>query len=270
VNGQSVFLLGARSSQMERFRFARIPADEKMSMEGWINLRQALYDPAMREEASRRFAANGAESSRPEMVAQLKVSAQHIVDIYAGAPYDKDMQNVGGLPGLSGFIEKVVPENDRERASETMLRILNGTMFELYNLSRERASLPPAKDTEQTARDFLTQSVLSLSDVMAYPAPVMFALDGFDQKQASVFQVTKTPGRNVVYLGCVLLIVGVFSMLYVRERRVWVWLQDQGGGAGTELKMALSSTRQTMDVDAEFDRLRAALLPASSGHKKVN
>jgi cytochrome c biogenesis protein len=270
LNGQSVFMLGARSTQMERFRFARIPADENMTMAGWVNLRNALFDPAMREEAAGRFAAVGAESTKPEMVSQLKVSAQHIVDIYAGAPYEKDMQNVGGLPGLSTFIEKVVPENDRERASETMLRILHGTMFQLYNLSRERAALPPAKDTEQATRDFLTQSVLSISDVIAYPAPVMFALDGFDQKQASVFQVTKTPGRNVVYLGCVLLIVGVFSMLYVRERRVWVWLQDQGHGAGTELKMALSSTRQTMDVDAEFDRLRAALLPASNGQEKVN
>jgi cytochrome c biogenesis protein len=97
---------------------------------------------------------------------------------------------------------------------------------------------------------------------------VIFALDSFEQKQASVFQVTRTPGRDVVYLGCALLILGVFSMLYVRERRLWVWLQDQG--AGTTLKMALSSTRQTMDVDAEFERLKHALLPGAAEKVKVS
>lgn len=63
----------------------------------------------------------------------------------------------------------------------------------------------------------------------------------------------------MVYLGCVLLIIGVFSMLYIRERRVWVWLQDDGQG-GTRVSMALSSTRQTLDTDREFDRLRDGVL----------
>ncbi len=269
LNGQSVFLLGARNSQMEGFRFARIPADENMSMEGWLSLRSALHDPAMRLEAARRFAVAGAESGKPEQIEQLKVSAEHVIDIYAGASFVKDVPNPGGLTGLSAFIEQVVPENDRERASGTMLRILDGCMYELYNLARERASLPPVSPQVEATRHFMTQSVLALSDVMAYPAPVMFAMASFDQKQASVFQVTRTPGRNVVYLGCVLLILGVFSMLYVRERRVWVWLQDQpGAGGGTALKMALSSTRQTMDVDAEFDRLRSSLLPSALDQKE--
>jgi len=75
---------------------------------------------------------------------------------------------------------------------------------------------------------------------MLYPVPVVLALDSFDQKQASVFQVTRTPGRNVVYLGCILLIIGVFAMLYIRERRLWSWLQDDGQG-GTRVRMALSA-----------------------------
>ena len=73
---------------------------------------------------------------------------------------------------------------------------------------------------------------------------------------------TRTPGRNVVYLGCVLLIIGVFAMLYIRERRLWVWLQDDGAG-GTRVKMALSSTRQTLDTDREFERLQRTVLGAA-------
>ena len=87
----------------------------------------------------------------------------------------------------------------------------------------------------------------------------MLQLTGFNQVQASVFQMARAPGKTLVYLGAVLLIIGVFAMLYIRERRLWIWLQPADGG-GTKLQAALSTTRRTLDVDAEFDQLRSALL----------
>ena len=104
----------------------------------------------------------------------------------------------------------------------------------------------------------MTQAVLALSDLPLYPAPMTFQLKDFTQVQASVFQVARAPGRNIVYLGCALLILGVFAMLYVRERRLWVWLAPHGAGA--QATMALSSNRQTMDTDREFDMLKTKLI----------
>jgi cytochrome c biogenesis protein len=103
--------------------------------------------------------------------------------------------------------------------------------------------------------------VTSLSDSFFYPSPILFQLVDFTQVQASVFQVARAPGKTLVYLGSVLLIVGVFVMLYVRDRRLWVWLQPEGAG-GTRVTTALSSTRRTLDGDAEFDKLKARLLQA--------
>jgi cytochrome c biogenesis protein len=111
----------------------------------------------------------------------------------------------------------------------------------------------------EKAQTFMTQAVLSLSDSFYYPAPVMAQLASFEQKQASVFQVARAPGKTLVYLGSVLLIIGVFAMLYVRERRLWIWIQDDGTG-GTKLSAALSTTRKTLDADQEFEHLKAALL----------
>jgi cytochrome c biogenesis protein len=270
VDGQMVFMLGVRGSTMEAMRFLKVPADENLSMNGWLGLRTALLDPAMRAEAARLFAASATAPGGAEMQAQLQMSAQRVLDIYAGVPYDKDMNNPGGMNGLSLFLEKVVPEDDRERAGATLMQMLNGAMFQLYNLSRQQAGQAPLSLESEEARNYLTSAVLTIADALAYPAPVIFALESFEQKQASVFQVTRTPGRDVVYLGCALLIIGVFSMLYVRERRLWVWLQEQGQGSGTTLKMALSSTRQTMDVDAEFERLKQALLPGAAEKVKVS
>jgi cytochrome c biogenesis protein len=263
---QSVYLLGVRSSTSEGFRYLRVPADGSGSMDTWLNMRTALFNPEMRAQAAQRFAAKGAPVDKPEMQQQLATSAQRLLDIFAGMQFDKNIPNEAGLVGLGVFIESVVPAADRDRAAETMMQMLNGSMAELLALTQEGMKQPPTDLNLEKGREFLTQVVLAQSDAMAYPVAAVFALDGFEQRQASVFQVTRTPGRNVVYLGCVLLIIGVFAMLYVRERRVWVWLQaDEADGApnGTAMKLALSSTRQTLDVDAEFDRLREALLPGA-------
>lgn len=265
LNGQAVFLLGVRESPSEGFRYLRVPADENGSLTAWLRLRQALADEPQRREAVRRFAANAAPRDRPDLAGQLSLSSQRALDLFAGvimsprAEGDTSPVPVGGLTALSDFIEKVVPEAERERTSETLVRILNGTVFELMNVSREKAGLPALPPESDAARNFLSQAVLSISDAALYPMPVVLMLDSFEQRQASVFQVTRTPGRNVVYLGCVLLIVGVFAMLYIRERRLWVWLHSDEAG-GTQVRMALSSTRHTLDTDAEFDRVRAAVL----------
>ena len=107
----------------------------------------------------------------------------------------------------------------------------------------------------------MTQAVLSLSDSFFYPAPVLLELDDFKQVQASVFQVARAPGKTLVYLGAVLLIVGVFAMLYIRERRLWIWLAPpmRPHGAATNITAAMSTTRRTLDADAEFERLKRAI-----------
>ena len=119
----------------------------------------------------------------------------------------------------------------------------------------------------------MTQAVFALSDAQHYPAPMAFELKDFEQVQASVFQVARAPGKNVVYLGCVLLIIGIFAMLYIRDRRIWVWLAPQspatpeGAQASADTgpvhaTMALSTNRKTLDGDREFVQLSQKLIGA--------
>ena len=255
-DGTPVFLLGVRTATSEPFRYLRLPADEDGSMEGFVRLRAALHDPAMRERAVRRYVLKAVDPQRPELVDQLTASAARAVGLFAGVETVGGKQ-VSGLQALSDFMETAVPEAERERAAEVLLRILNGTLLELSALARETQGKPPLVESEATAR-FMTQAVLALSDISLYPAPVTFQLEDFTQVQASVFQVARAPGKNVVYLGCLLLILGVFAMLYVRERRLWVWVAPDG--TGTKATMALSTNRKTLDADREFEQLRSKLL----------
>ena len=255
-DGVPVFLMGMRETPAESFRYLRVPADDKGAIDGFVRLRTALADPALRAEAVRRYAAKATDPARPELTQQLGASTNRALTLFAEGSGEKG-KAAGGLQAISEFLEANVPEAERNRAGEVLVRILNGALFELTQLSRERAGLKPLEPNAAT-QAFMTQAVLALSDVHAYPAPMAFQLQDFKQVQASVFQVTRSPGHYIVYLGCALLIVGVFAMLYVRERRLWVWLSP--GADGTEARMALSSNRKTLETDREFGRLQQALL----------
>ncbi len=256
-DGAPVFLMGMRSTPAESFRYLRIPADDQGGLDGFLQLRATLTDPALREQAVRRYAARATDPSRPELAGQLAASASRALALFAGAEAGPNGKATGGLQAISDFMETNVPEAERARAGEVLVRILNGVLFEMAQMARERAGLKPLEPGEKT-QAFMTQAVLALSDVPLYPAPMSFQLKDFTQVQASVFQVARAPGRNIVYLGCALLILGVFAMLYVRERRLWVWLAPQGDGS--QATMALSSNRQTLDTDREFDMLKTKLI----------
>lgn len=262
LDGQRVFLLGLRETPQEPFRYLRVPADADDSMDGFVRLRGALDDPEMRRLAVRRYAESSVEPGRPDLAEALIASASRALDLFAGAEpvpaTDSRPAVVGGLQAISAFLETNVPADDRERASDVLVRILNGTLFELYQVSRAQAGLPPAQQDEAQRR-FMTQAVISLSDTFFYPAPMTFQLKDFTHVQASVFQVARAPGQNIVYLGCLLLIIGIFAMLYVRDRRIWVWLSPSGENQ-SQARMALSSNRKTMDGDREFDQLQSQLL----------
>ncbi|MCR8958989.1 cytochrome c biogenesis protein ResB [Variovorax sp. S2] len=263
-DGQPVFLLGMREKPEEPFRYLRVPADEQGSMDSFVRMRASLADADTRARAVERYIAKAVDPKRPEMAEQLSVSAARALALFAGSERAKaDASTQGGWQAIAEFMEANVPEPERERAGAVLVRILNDVLFELLNLSRESAGLE-ALPRDDKSQAFLTQAVLAISDAHFYPAPVAMMMTDFTQVQASVFQVARAPGKNVVYLGCLLLIIGIFAMLYVRERRLWVWLAPGGTSAGhnntTAATMAFSVNRKTIDSDREFEHLKHKLL----------
>jgi cytochrome c biogenesis protein len=260
-DGQPMFLLGVREQPNEPFRYLRVPADEQGSMDGFVRMRAALADSALRQKAVDRYIARVADAKRPELAEQLRISAARALALFAGSERARaDATSQGGWQAIAEFMEANVPEGERERAGGVLVRILNDVLFEVLNLSRAQAGLADLPMDEKS-QAYLTQTVLALSDVHFYPAPVAMMLTDFKQVQASVFQVARAPGKNIVYLGCLLLIVGIFAMLYVRERRLWVWLAPERREAqGAAATMAMSVNRKTLDSDREFEQLQRKLL----------
>lgn len=255
-DGAPVFLWGKRETPSEPFRYLRVPMDAAGTSDDFMRLNAALRDPSTRTLAVERYVRKAVEPNKPELIDQLRTSATRAIALFAGEAGSTEVP-VAGLQAVADFIEANVPESERSRAGEVLVRILNGVLFEMLQLTRERAKQPPLETGDQT-QTFMTQAVLALSDVPLYPAPFVLQLADFTHVQASVFQVARAPGKLIVYLGCALLILGIFAMLYIRERRLWVWLEPDDAGA--RASMALSSNRKTMDGDREFESLRAHVL----------
>jgi cytochrome c biogenesis protein len=261
LDGQTVFLAGMRESPSEPFRYLRIPADDQHSVADWMRLRAALQSPAMRGEAARRFAEISMPGTDKEALRkQLAESALRAMDLFAGATRSSPDAPPGGFTAIAAFLEKSVPQAEQQKAADVLLKILNGSMWELWQLAREEDKLPAIANDARSGV-FLQQAINALSDSFFYAAPVFLQLDDFQEVKASVFQMTRAPGKNIVYLGCLLLVLGVFAMFYIRERRVWIWVRDNrsnddGSPAGSHLLMAMSTQRRTMDFEQEFEALR--------------
>jgi cytochrome c biogenesis protein len=255
VDGATVFLAGMRANPSDNFSFLRIPADDAHGVTEWMRLRAALSDADLRAAAARRYAerATPQAATSDTLRGQLQASADKSLTIFAGN--DK----AAGYVAVSQFLEKI-PAAEQEKAADVFMKILNGSLWDLWQVARAKDGLEPVSADETHAR-FLQLATNALSDVFFYGAPVYLQLDDFTEIKASVFQVTRSPGKNVVYLGCVFLVLGVFSMFYIRERRLWVWIKDDAAGA--EALMAMSTQRKTLDFEREFETLKEKLPQAA-------
>jgi len=252
LEGHEVFLAGVRSDPNEQFSFLRIPADDGHGVREWMRLRAALADPSLREEAARRYAARALPpgDTAAALATQLQESAAKTLAIFAG-----DGKR-GGYLAVSQFLERI-PAAEQEKAANVFMKMLNGAMWELWQAARARDGEGAVAPTETHGR-FLQQATNALSDSFFYGAPVYLMLDDFKEVKASVLQVTRSPGKKVVYVGCLLLVLGIFSMFYIRERRVWVWVKAAPDG-GAHALMAMSTQRKTLDFEREFEDLKNRL-----------
>ncbi len=258
IDEMPMFMLGVRQSSAEEFKYLRIPADANLSLNEWLTLRTLLQDPSARQRAVQRFIATIGQQSgfagAPQMLTQLRESATRSIELFSGSTAFAVNQakeagiKPGGFAALGSFIDKAVPEADQQKAAEVVLKVLNGVIWELWQEARAQLKLPPAKNDMESQR-FIQAATSALSDANFYPAPLVFQLDSFEEVKASVFQVTRSPGKNMVYLGCLLLTLGIFAMFYLPERRIWV----RSLANGKQL-FAMSTSGKTLDFEKEFEK----------------
>ena len=246
LSGRPYFVSGMRETQQQDFRYLRIPADEDFGIDGFMHLRATLFDESTHGEIARRFAkeAFGARQSDDATQQKFESSVSQLLKAFAAGGYTK----------VASLIEQSVPEAEREKAAQTYLKIVNGAAFEAYNLSRERNGKAHEEPTEAN-QQFLQESLNAMSDLYFYGAPFYMQMKQYEHREASGLQLTRSPGKNLVYSGSVLLVLGIFAMIYIRERRIWLLVKPQAN----EVLFAMSANRKNRDLDMEYQNYKEQL-----------
>ena len=243
LDGRAYFVSGMRETVQDEFKYLRIPADDEMEITGFMHLRQMLRnDQEIANIASQ--VAKQMPGDNASLKAQFEQSLQHLLLTF----------KQGGYSELSRIIESAVPKDQREQAAQTYLKLLNRAALQGYQMSRAQRQLPPAPENEATVV-FVQDSLNAMNDLFFYGTPYYFQLKDYTLKQASGFQLTRSPGQNWVYLGSVMLVLGIFAMFYIKERRVWLLIKP----AQQEVLLAMSSNRKNMDLDQDFARMQQQL-----------
>jgi len=245
IDGKHYFLTGMRETVQDEFRYMRIPVDADFSLNGFMKFRAALLDSDKHREIARRIAKNSLEDKRePAVKKQFEESVVQLLDVFAK----------GGYSAVAQVIEQNVPEKEREMVASTYIKMISVAAFEAYNMVLEQDGQPPLPsnaDTENMLRDSLN----AFSDIFFFGTPYYLQLEQFDHKEASGLQLTKSPGQKWVYLGSVLLVLGIFAMMYIRERRIWLSLRP----AKQQVHFAMASNRKNLDFEKEFNDFREQL-----------
>lgn len=122
-------------------------------------------------------------------------------------------------------------------------------------VAQHGASLDPAAQSR-----FLQASMQTLMQLHAYPMPFILSLSSFDHRWAAGLQVTKWPGTIVIYWGCVALVLGIFILFYIPQKRIWLRLRPgTPAQGGTQLLLGASADRNRLDFAKEFSRWTGTL-----------
>lgn len=254
IDGRWYYLHGVRGSPGERFRYLHVPADDAASMETFTEFYAVLDDPGRVEQAAQR-AADG-------LLAGMGVANADLGARVAGTADDMIATLLeGGFGAVNRQLEaRVAGSNRPEMLLEFSRSVLQRTLFELYRetlAARQGVQLSMVR-TDADQRAFFEDAINAVSTVADYGAPVIFSIDHFDHRQATGLQITRAPGKNVVYAGSAMLTLGVFLLFYVSHRRVWALVTPRDDG-GADLLVAGANQRQPEAFAREFAELADAV-----------
>lgn len=236
---------GVRDNPDDKFTYLRFPLDADGSLERFTHFRAALHDEqkvqaAVQQTVARQFA----DTPNPRMQQGLAALLDGLLTQF----------NAGGFDAVAAFIQQSVPQAQRAQAAQLYVELLHETLRALYAgvIASEGGNVDDAAHSR-----FFDDAVNVLGVLSAYGAPYVLQLTDFQHLQASGLQITRAPGKVVVYTGFGLLLMGVFIMFYLPQQRIWAVLRQEGNT--TRVLVAGSSNRDPLGFAQRFQAVCGAL-----------
>ncbi len=237
IDGGRYFVTGVRSTPQDVFKYLRIPVDPDGGIDGFMAFRYVMMNSDKQDEIAHKLADIVMAGKTDAEKETFAISTKKLLAVFAQGGYDS----------MTDAIEQSVPKEQQSSAAKAYIKMLGLAAFEAYNIGLESLNndlLAADKSSETLVLDSLS----AFSDLFYFGSPYYFQLEDYQHKQASGFQLTRSPGQFWVYLGSCLLVLGIFAMLYIKERRIWLLLKPESN----QMRFAMSSNRKNLDFDQEY------------------
>ena len=245
-DGRYFFITGMRSIPAEQFRFLHIPMDENGSMDRFMAMHALINDA----KQIKRIAVKSTEEAMSNINMENKKLQQDVVTSMVSL---LGIYNQGGYVALDKHIRQTIPEEKQLNVAEAYLKILQNLLRDIYLEVLSDEGVNVGQEISQEQGQFFEDAVNALAGIGAYDSPFYLQMIDFEERQASGLQITRSPGKNVVYLGSVMLIIGIFMMFYIAHQRLWILLIPNN--KHTDIVFAGAGNRNQQDFSKQFDAL---------------
>jgi cytochrome c biogenesis protein len=240
MEGRRFFLSGVRSSLSEEFKYLYIPVDTNNSIDRFMRFLEKLNSTEKLNQLIRTDTSGLSEDEMRQAQMQEQFT-RTLVRLFRNQGFD----------GIMAFIDQNIKPEAQDQARENYLDILKTALSFVYVTVLEEEGVDVRQDISEFDSKFFDDATFAISGLHRYGAPFYFQMTGFKQIQASGLQMTKSPGKDIVYFGSVMLMVGIFIMFYIRQRRVYVHLEEGKG------LLAVEDARKNSQLDKDFPLLVA-------------
>jgi len=260
--GRYFYLSGVRNTATEHFRYLCIPADDNISIKRFFDFRALLNNKQKIKRIAEKTATLSLQSSDPnsKIVMQMGMVMQRLVEQFV----------LGGFDLVINDINDKVPEDKRQEVMDSYFKVLQTILGTAYLEVLQKEGVDISGEISPAQEAYYDDVVNTMGILANYDAPFYLQIKSFEHKEASGFQITKSPGKNLVYLGCLLLCIGIVLMFYVAHKRIWVIIEPQISNetqeSALQIIVAGSGDRHQKEFEVEFQAL-SQLLDKQFGDK---
>ena len=250
LDGRLFMMSGVRDAPDEEFRYLHMPVDEKGSINRFMNMRASLLNT--------KYIAGIANKVVEELVASIP-SAKNAVreDLLRTVVRTTELFAEGGDQAIADHITQNIPEDKREVAGTAYFNMLRSVIGKVYIDVLKKEGVDLSNGISEKQATFFDDAWNAMSRLKDYGGKFYLQLNDFEHVEASGLQITKAPGQDIVYLGCVMLCVGIFMLFYIPQRRYWAWMKQKGDSV--EVIFAGMGNRHERDLAIEFDNFKQAI-----------
>jgi len=252
LDGRYFYLTGMRESVAQDYKYLHIPMDANATMERFFKFHEILNDDKRVKQMAVATVANNVkegDKSDQNLQSQVVTAMVRLVGLF----------REGGYVAIDKDIQSKVPKEKQMDVAKAYMGVLQSALENMYLLVLKEEGIDIAKGITQRDGTFFEDAVSAMAGLGFYGTPFYLQLVDFEHREASGLQIARAPGKNTVYLGCILLIIGVFMMFYIAQQRFWIMIVKGETADKFEVIFAGSTNRNEFGFNKRYQQFETQL-----------